>query len=158
MSSYTRVGEGKDEFGRPWKVFKLGDDGLVIDTRTELVLDGAERDRFAEAVARAVTPGHVPPAAGSDESPVIEGTVTPEDEACPFCRPDENGTPWPCVLGMAHNNQGPDYDPQETVHRDQSGTEWRVARCQDPAAHGMPHCWCAIPGHHKPIERDEETA
>ena len=25
------------------------------------------------------------------------------------------------------------------------------ARCQDPAEHGMPHCWCAVPEHHKPL-------
>jgi hypothetical protein len=83
----------------------------------------------------------------------------PGEEACPVYRPGDDGTPWPCVLGMDHNNPGqdPDYDDQATVHRDQSGTEFRVARCQDPAAHGMPHCWCAIPAHHKPIKRDEET-
>ena len=72
-------------------------------------------------------------------------------EACPIYRPDENGVPWLCVLGMAHNTAE---DSQQTVHRDQFGTEFRIARCQDPSAHGMPHCWCAVPEHHKPLEAE----
>lgn len=80
--------------------------------------------------------------------------------ACPIYRPGENGFRWQCMLGMAHNNpdQDPDYDPQLTVHRDQFGAEFRVARCQDPAAHGMPHCWCGIPEHHKPLEPEPDES
>lgn len=75
------------------------------------------------------------------------------DEACPAYRPGENGSRWPCALGMAHNT---DEDSGQTVHRDQLGTEFRVARCQVPAAHGMTRCWCAIAEHHKPLATEPE--
>lgn len=88
-------------------------------------------------------------------------TAEPEPgEACPIYRPGENGFRWQCMLGMAHNNpdQDLDYDDQQTVHRDQFGTEFRVARCRVPAEHGRSRCWCAIPEHHKPLESGPPSA
>jgi hypothetical protein len=70
-------------------------------------------------------------------------------ETCPAYRADDNGDRWPCIRPPVHNY--PD-GVAERVHIDQFGTEFRVARCQDPAVHGMPHCWCAVPEHHKPLE------
>jgi hypothetical protein len=101
-------------------------------------------------------PGHEPGCRNPDGHPIT--LAEPEaDEPCPIYRPGENGFRWQCMLGMAHNNpdQDPDYDPQTTVHRDQFGNEFRVARCQVPAEHGMPHCWCAVPEHHKPLAAPE---
>lgn len=86
--------------------------------------------------------------------PVPDGA---EDEACPSYRVSDRGARYPCVLGMAHNNPDgdPDYDSQTTVHRDRLGITFRVARCQQPASHGMPHCWCTVPEHHRRVAAEE---
>ena len=56
---YTSITEGRDRRGVAWEVGVLDGDLLVtIDTpgAWQLDLEGSERDRFAEAVARAATP------------------------------------------------------------------------------------------------------
>jgi hypothetical protein len=70
-------------------------------------------------------------------------------ETCPAYRFDDNGDSWPCIRPSVHNY--PD-GMAERVHIDHFGNEFRVARCQQPQEHGMPHCWCTNPGHHKPLE------
>jgi hypothetical protein len=58
---YATVDSGTDSAGMPWAI-AAGDSGLIVSVGCEDVLPkGSERDRFAEAVARAVTPGQVTP-------------------------------------------------------------------------------------------------
>jgi hypothetical protein len=118
--------------------------GPTIPTSMEALLSTAEAREHVFHVLAAIAEIELRDHDQADEA----------DEACPVYRPGENGFQWQCVLGMAHNNpdRDPDYDDQQTVHIDQFGNEFRVARCQQPQEHGMPHCWCAIPGHHKPLE------
>jgi hypothetical protein len=70
-------------------------------------------------------------------------------ETCPAYRTDDNGDRWPCIRPPVHNYPA---GLPERIHIDQFGNKFRVARCQDPAAHGLPHCWCAIAEHHKPLK------
>jgi hypothetical protein len=59
---YTEVARGSSAQGWPWEVGVDGDSLAVSIARgPRMLLDGDERDRFAEAVARAVTPGQVTP-------------------------------------------------------------------------------------------------
>jgi hypothetical protein len=67
-STYTALAGGRDIYGRPWEVGTRGGVTVVTFGDTIRVFDGEEgdsdggrgdRDRFAEAVARAVTPGQV---------------------------------------------------------------------------------------------------
>lgn len=74
-SPYTVIARGRDALGTRWEV-AVHDGGLVVDMGTApvvvadiagtlatapvtLCLDGEQRDRFAEAVARATVPGQV---------------------------------------------------------------------------------------------------
>jgi hypothetical protein len=58
---YAPVDSGMDSDGTPWAI-AASDAGLIASVGAEdVLLKGAERDRFAEAVARAVTPGRVTP-------------------------------------------------------------------------------------------------
>lgn len=78
---YVMVDAGLDSRGDAWEVGMHGTDFIVTLTPGAWQLafeDGSERDRFAEAVARAVTPGqavaeppdclasHCPPSASVD--------------------------------------------------------------------------------------------
>lgn len=58
---FAPVDSGTDSDGTPWAV-AASIPGLIVSVGTEDVfLKGEQRDRFAEAVARAVTPGQVAP-------------------------------------------------------------------------------------------------
>jgi hypothetical protein len=58
---YAPVDSGMDSDGTPWAI-AASDVGLIASVGAEdVLLKDAERDRFAEAVARAVTPGQVTP-------------------------------------------------------------------------------------------------
>lgn len=58
-SDVTEVAKGKTTFGGTWAVGADEALLLVLVDGFLLAVDGAERDKFAEAVARAVTPGQV---------------------------------------------------------------------------------------------------
>lgn len=58
---YTVVDSGRDTVGTPWEIGVSDLGGLMVSSRRGLILHGKQRDRFAEAVARAVTPGQVTP-------------------------------------------------------------------------------------------------
>lgn len=58
-SNYLRLADGKDLRGISWEV-GVYDSQLILTLPNggwQLALEGRERERFAEAVARAVTPG-----------------------------------------------------------------------------------------------------
>ena len=53
------LAEGVDEYGTVWSV-NVHRRALVVDVGDrQVILSGEQRDRFAGAVARAVTPGQV---------------------------------------------------------------------------------------------------
>jgi ferric-dicitrate binding protein FerR (iron transport regulator) len=56
-STYREIARGTDRYGTPWQVGT--DEGALTVTLygASVDIDGAEKERFAEAVARAVTPG-----------------------------------------------------------------------------------------------------
>jgi hypothetical protein len=60
---YAPVDAGKDVHGTPWAVSVTVTEkgpGLIVSTgHGDLLFEGAERERYAEAVARAVSPGQV---------------------------------------------------------------------------------------------------
>jgi hypothetical protein len=56
---YAPVDSGRDSDGTPWAV-AASIPGMIVSVGSEdVLLKGEQRDRFAEAVARAVTPGQV---------------------------------------------------------------------------------------------------
>jgi hypothetical protein len=57
VSNPVTVGSGADFFGTPWKVSRTNSSLLIKVGPEEIELDGGQAGRFAEAVARAVTPG-----------------------------------------------------------------------------------------------------
>jgi hypothetical protein len=60
-SDVTEIDSGRDSDGTPWAI-AASDAGLIASVGTEdVLLKGEQRDRFAEPVARAVTPGQVTP-------------------------------------------------------------------------------------------------
>jgi len=60
VEPYADVDSGTTRSGVRWRVGAEGGELLVFVDGTLARLAGAQRDRFAEAVARAVTPGRVP--------------------------------------------------------------------------------------------------
>lgn len=58
MSRYTEVDAGATEGGSPWRVGVVR--GRLVVMWGRLTMTPADQDAFAEAVARAVTPGQVP--------------------------------------------------------------------------------------------------
>jgi hypothetical protein len=64
---YTVIDSGKDTMGTSWEIGVSDLGGLMVSSaRRGLILHGEKRDRFAEAVARAVMPGQAAQAAGSE--------------------------------------------------------------------------------------------
>jgi len=57
MDGYTEIDSGTVPPGVRWEVGRQGERLLVAVGGSLISLNGAPRDRFAEAVARAVTPG-----------------------------------------------------------------------------------------------------
>jgi hypothetical protein len=57
---YVNAGNDRTPSGISWRVGAWGDKLYVYVGGTLVSLEGEQRDRFAEAVARAVTPGRVP--------------------------------------------------------------------------------------------------
>jgi len=57
--TYREIARGTDRYGTPWQVGT--DEGALTVTLygASVDIDGAEKERFAEAVARACTPGQV---------------------------------------------------------------------------------------------------
>lgn len=55
--TYREIARGTDRYGTPWQVGT--DEGALTVTLcgASVDIDGAEKERFAEAVARAMTPG-----------------------------------------------------------------------------------------------------
>jgi hypothetical protein len=60
-SDVTEIDSGTDSDGTPWSVAASAPGMIVSVGAEDVLLKGAGRDRFAEAVARAVTPGQVTP-------------------------------------------------------------------------------------------------
>lgn len=58
MSDYTELAHGTGAYGIRWAVGL--DHGALKVEAPGVILDGAERERFAEAVARAAMPSQVP--------------------------------------------------------------------------------------------------
>jgi len=58
--SYAELAIGQDAQGSPWGVDATSGALIVHVGNCTAVIEGKDRDRFAEAVARAVTPGRVP--------------------------------------------------------------------------------------------------
>jgi hypothetical protein len=80
---YAPVDSGTDSDGTPWGIAASGS-GLTVSVGTEdVLLKGGERDRFAEAVARAVTPGQ---AAGTEDGCPIEAVLPDGHHPCTLKR------------------------------------------------------------------------
>jgi hypothetical protein len=140
MAEDPSLGFVKTRQGTHVQLIRKDDGGVsLVDLRTlaAVDLDPGNRDALGELLGRAAMPG-------------LEARDVP-GEPCPAWRPGEDGSRWECVLGMGHGNPGedPDYDGQRTVHCDESGSVFRIARCRRPAEHGLLRAWCAIDGHHK---------
>jgi hypothetical protein len=95
---YTEVGSGETENGNPWRVGLVR--GRLVVMWDRLTMTPADQEAFAEAVARAVTPGQVtqggtcPAVFTPDEGDACacdqpEGHVPAGEHHCPAC-----GTWW----------------------------------------------------------------
>lgn len=57
MSRYTPIDSGVTSRGEPWQVGLIGDRLIVMQGRLTISIEGGEREKFTEAVARAGMPG-----------------------------------------------------------------------------------------------------
>lgn len=85
MSRYTRVDGDANAAGNPWEVGTI--DGRLVVMWGRLTMKPADQDRFAEAVARAVTPGQPATCAYCEDDPDHPdpdnpGTCTCESPGC----------------------------------------------------------------------------
>lgn len=72
---YTVIDSGKDTVGTSWEVGLSDLGGLMVSSaRRGLILHGKERDRFAEAVARAVMPGQAEAAQAAGSASDVEAS------------------------------------------------------------------------------------
>jgi hypothetical protein len=140
MANNPSLGFVKTRQGAHVQLLRKPDGGVSLTdlrTFTVLELDPANRDELREWLDRSATPGQV--------------TRDEPAEPCRAWRPGEDGSRRPCALGLGHGNpdEDPDYDEQQTVHCDEDGSVFRIARCRQPAEHGRLRAWCAIDEHHK---------
>lgn len=125
MSELVEIDNGRTMFGGRWKVGTEGSVLVVAVDQMGLLLDGDERDRFAEAVARAVTPGQT-------SGPKVSSGYQMCDAIGPTAdgRVVEVGWDGPLVRLHVHGGQSAAMDAGQ---RDQFMHAWALAESQAEA-------------------------